>query len=229
MEDFERFAVYFAPRPGAFADRAAAWLGWDAETGRPRAQPDLPGLPAPLADLTADPRKYGFHGTIRAPFRLARGLTVADVKACVSALAASLPPARAEGLALANLDGFLALTPAGDAAAIMDLGARVVAATDPLRAPLTDAEIARRQPDRLTPRQRALLDRWGYPGVMEEFRFHLTLTGRLPETQAGAVQAILAAHFAPVLPRPFRVEDLCLFGEDRAGRFHLLHRYALAG
>jgi hypothetical protein len=39
----------------------------------------------------------------------------------------------------------------------------------------------------------------------------------------------LAAHFAPVLPHPFRIEDLCLFGEDAAGRFHLLHRYALAG
>lgn len=229
MKDFERFAVYFAPRPGAFADRAAEWLGWDAETGRARAQPDLPGLPAPLADLTAEPRKYGFHGTIRAPFRLAPGVAAADVAACVAELAARLPAARAEGLALTSLDGFLALIPAGDDTAIMDLGARVVEATNPLRAPLTDAEIARRQPDRLTPRQRALLDRWGYPGVMEEFRFHLTLTGRLPGTQAAAVQAILAAHVAPVLPRPFGIEDLCLFGEDRAGRFHLLHRYALAG
>jgi hypothetical protein len=39
----------------------------------------------------------------------------------------------------------------------------------------------------------------------------------------------LAAHFAPVLPQPFRIEDLCLFGEDAGGRFHLLLRYALTG
>ena len=97
----------------------------------------------------------------------------------------------------------------------------------PCARPLTEAEIARRRPETLTPRQRALLDRWGYPFVMEEFLFHLTLTDRLPDP--GPAMAALGAHFAPVLPRPFVIEDLCLFGEDDAGRFHLLHRYALTG
>ena len=31
----------------------------------------------------------------------------------------------------------------------------------------------------LTDRQEALLTQWGYPYVMEEFRFHITLTGAL--------------------------------------------------
>ena len=90
-----------------------------------------------------------------------------------------------------------------------------------------EAEIARRRPDWLSTRQRDLLDRWGYPHVMEEFRFHLTLTDRLDEPEP--VRAALADYFAPVLPRPFVIEDLCLFGEDQSGRFHLLHRYALSG
>ncbi|MBE2276306.1 MAG: DUF1045 domain-containing protein [Rhodobacteraceae bacterium] len=81
----------------------------------------------------------------------------------------------------------------------------------------------------MSARQRALLDRWGYPFVMEEFRFHLTLTDRLPDAIAGPVAGVLQAHFADVLPRPFVIEDLCLFGEDAEGRFHLLHRYALTG
>ena len=76
-------------------------------------------------------------------------------------------------------------------------------------------------------RQRALLDRWGYPFVMEEFRFHLTLTDRLADPDP--VAAALETHFAPVLPRPFVIDDLCLFGEDPSGHFHLLHRYALSG
>ena len=223
-----RHAVYYAPRPGAFAARAAEWLGRDAAAGRAVAQPRLPGIPDPAA-ITADPRRYGFHGTLRAPFRLAGGVTATELGLRVAALAARLPAPRCDGLTLANLHGFLALVPTGDEAALTELAAVVVEGTDDLRAPLTAAEVARRRPASLTERQRRLLDRWGYPFVMEEFRFHLTLTDRLPAERAAQVADVLAGHFAPVLPRPFVIEDLCLFGEDEAGRFHLLDRYALAG
>lgn len=229
MTQMKRYAVYYAPRPGAFAERAAHWLGRDAADGRALPQPDLPGLPASPADLTADPRRYGFHGTIRAPFRPAAGVSPDDIAGALADLAARLPPAACDGLRLENLHGFLALTPEGDDAALQALAARVVAATDPLRAALTPAEIARRRPETLTARQRALLDRWGYPFVMEEFRFHLTLTDRLAADQVAPAMAALQAHFAPVLPVPFVVEDLCLFGETSDGSFRLLHRYALTG
>lgn len=225
----KRYAVYYAPRPGAFADRAASWLGWDAALAAPAVQPELPGLPRTAAELTAEPRKYGFHGTIRAPFRAAPGVAGEVIGATVADLAARLAPVRCDSLQLQDLHGFLALTPQGSTAALLDLAAAVVKGTDALRAPLTADEIARRGPGRLSPHQRALLDRWGYPYVMEEFRFHLTLTDRLVPAEGEAVADVLAAHFAPVLPLPFVIEDLCLFGEDTLGRFHLLHRYALSG
>jgi len=228
MDQMKRLAVYYAPRPGAFASRAAEWLGRDAVDGHALPQPRLPGIPDPAA-ITRDPRRYGFHGTIRAPFRLADGVTASDAARAVAELAARLAPVSCSGLALENLRGFLALTPQGCEAALLALGAAVVKGTNPLRAPLTEAEIARRRPDRLSRRQRELLDLWGYPFVMEEFRFHLTLTDRLPADASAPVAAALQSHFAPVLPRPFVIEDLCLFGEDAEGRFHLLHRYALTG
>lgn len=220
MDQMQRYAVYYAPRPGAFADRATGWLS---------GQEALPGLPRPPAKITTDPRRYGFHGTIRAPFRAAEGVTGADIAARVADIAVRLAPVRCDGLMLENLSGFLALTPLGCEAAMLEFGAMVVEGTDALRAPLTEADIARRRPESLTSRQRALMGVWGYPFVMEEYRFHLTLTDRLPEAEVAVVQAALAAHFAPVLPRPFVIEDLCLFGEDDTGRFHLLHRYALTG
>jgi hypothetical protein len=226
MDQMKRLAVYYAPRPGAFADRAAAWLGWDAAKGEMVPQPDLPEIPFP-AILTAEARRYGFHGTLRAPFRVAEGLDDRQVAARVATLAARLPPVVSEGLVIENLQGFLALTPMGCEAALLELAAAVVEGTNDLRAALTEAEVARRRPESLTPRQRDLLQTWGYPYVMEEFRFHLTLTDRLPEP--GPTMDTLSAHFAPVLPRPFVIEDLCLFGEDATGRFHLLHRYALTG
>lgn len=221
MTDFKRFAVYYAPPPGDFATRANLWLS--------DAAPALPGLPRPPADLTTVPRRYGFHGTIKAPFRLADGVDQAMLQSDLAALAARLPPVRIAGLRLEILKGFLALIPEGDETDLLALGAEVVSHLDPLRAPLTEAEIARRRPERLTARQRELLARWGYPYVMEEFRFHLTLTDDLPDDMAQSTAAILAPWFAEVLPRPFDIADLCLFGEDSAGQFHLLHRYPLTG
>ena len=226
MDQMKRFAVYYAPRPGAFATRANTWLGWDPATSQGLSQPQVPGIADPAA-ITADPRRYGFHGTIRAPFRLAEGTSPDTAATTVAALAARLAPVTCEGLILENLHGFLALTPEGCEAALLELGAAVVEGTNALRAPMTEAEIARRRPESLSPRQRELLHRWGYPYVMEEFRFHLTLTDRLADP--APAMAALATHFADVLPRPFEIQDLCLFGEDAAGRFHLLHRYALTG
>ncbi|MDO8325539.1 MAG: DUF1045 domain-containing protein [Cypionkella sp.] len=225
MEQMKRYAIYYAPEAGAFADAAAAWLGWDVRAGQAVAQPQL-DLPRPLADITAEPRKYGFHGTIKPPFRLAEAVTPDLLHDAVASLAASLRPVALPGLQMVNLEGFLALIPQGDTAALQALAAEVVRVLDPYRAPLTAAEIARRRPDRLTPRQRDLLAVYGYPYVMEEFRFHLTLSGPLGGDEAAITEAA-TRHFAGVVPQPFRLADLCLFGEDAMGRFHLLHRYAL--
>lgn len=226
MEQMKRYAVYYAPEAGPFANAAASWLGWDAVTGTAVAQPDL-GLE--IAALTRDPRKYGFHGTLKPPFRLANGVTQADlsVAVAVATSARQLPAVEMPGLQFLDLGGFLALTPQGDTAALTDLAAEVVAQLDPFRAQLSEAEIARRHPERLSPRQRELLDRYGYPHVMEEFRFHLTLSNSLTEADHMRLRPIAEAHFIPHLPQPFRLNDLCLFGEAADGRFHLLHRYPL--
>ncbi len=222
----KRYAVYYAPPAGAFAERAAAWLGRDAETDAALPQPDL-GLDA--AALTAEARRYGFHGTLKAPFRLAEGESLETLRAALADLARDLAPVRTPGLRMAELEGFLVLEPEGDPAALRALAAEVVTRLDRLRAPLDASEIARRRPELLSPRQRALLELWGYPHVLEEFRFHLTLTGRLEPDLAARARGILSAHFAPVLPRPFEIGELCLFGEPAEGGFRLLHRQALSG
>ena len=230
MIQYRRYAVYYAPRPGAFATAAAQWLGRDAETGDTAPQPAVAALGDSLPAITAEARGYGFHGTIRAPFRAAKGLDGRAIAQAVQETAAHLAPARCDGLQIANLHGFFALTPAGDTAEITALAACVVEQTNPLRAPLSPDEIARRNPDRLSAHQRTLLDLWGYPYVMDQLQFHLTLSCRLEAAQQAPVNAAIRTHFAAVLPVPFVIEDLCLFGEDAQTRqFHLLHRYPLLG
>ncbi|MBA4490291.1 DUF1045 domain-containing protein [Paracoccus sp. S1E-3] len=224
MDHYRRYALYYTPPPGEFADFGASWLGWDAVRGAPAPQPVLPGLD--IAVLTAEPRRYGFHATLKAPFRLAEGQRAGDLIEGVEALAAQLRPVTLDGLALTRIGPFLALTPRGDEVPLNVLAAQVVERLDPLRAPLTEAERARRNPDRLTPRQRALLDAWGYPYVMDEFRFHMTLTGALDAATLDTVAALLAPRLA-VVPRPFILDALSLMGEDATGRVRLIRRLSL--
>ncbi|TMV36066.1 DUF1045 domain-containing protein, partial [Thioclava sp. BHET1] len=99
MADFSRYAVYYAPPAGPLADFGAGWLGWDPVAGLPRAHPAVAGLPCPVAELTATPRKYGFHGTLKPPFRLAPGTEAGGLIAALDALAADLAPLALEGLA----------------------------------------------------------------------------------------------------------------------------------
>jgi putative phosphonate metabolism protein len=228
MDGYDRYAIYWAPE-GALANATAHWLGWDPAMGSTLPHPILPGLPRSIAEITATPRTYGFHGTVKPPFRLAAGTDAAALHAATQTLCARLDPITLSGLALHALGGFIALTPVGGQTALATLAADVVATLDTFRAPPSEAEIARRRPDRLTDRQRGYLARWGYPYVMEEFQFHLTLTGDLPASEVPEVMAVLDPLLAPVLPRPLHIDSLCLFGQAQGGMFRLLHRYTLSG
>jgi putative phosphonate metabolism protein len=232
MDGYTRYAIYVAPPPGPLATLGAQWLGWDAEAGRGAALPPgraVADLPRPQRALTEAPRPYGFHGTLKPPFLLAEGRTVPGLHAAVSALAPSLHRVRLDGLRLGEIGAFVALVPDGDSAALGTLAARIVEALDGFRAPPSGEELARRRAAGLTDRQEALLARWGYPFVMEEFRFHMTLTGPLPDPDERArVAGALRPLFEPLIERPFRIDEICLFGEGQDGRFRNLHRYPLS-
>ncbi len=221
-----RAAVYHAPGPdSALARLAAAWLGRDAFTGRAARPAD------PARDpLVAEPARYGFHATLRAPFRLKRDGDLDAVAERLGAFCTGRPPPVIGRLTLARLDDFFALVPAGDEPALRALEGDVLDAFEPYRAPLTAEEVARRRPERLSERQRAHLHRWGYPFVRDEFRFHMTLTGRVAEG-ADAVQRDIAGHFAAVLDRPLALDGLALFVEPAPGapfRVHAFHPFGPA-
>lgn len=221
---YSRFAIYYVPPKGPLADFGAAWLGWDVVRGCEARQPDVPDL----HDITMTPRKYGFHGTLKPPFRLIGGRTAADLEQATSLLAASLAPATCDGLELNNLGRFLALTPVGDMAPLRRVAEACVRDLDGFRAPATDAELARRRKSGLSERQDSLLVQWGYPHVMEEFRFHLTLSGRLPRQEISVWAEKVERHL-PDLPAPFVLDQIALCGEREDGWFEMLHRYTLAG
>ena len=221
---YSRFAIYYVPPAGSLADFGAGWLGWDLVHGHEVRQKDVPGL----RDITMTPRKYGFHGTLKPPFRLIDTRMFADLEKTTSDLAASLAPAVCDSLELVTLGRFLALTPLGGTEAVQRLAQACVTELDAFRAPTDAPELARRRAAGLSARQDALLVQWGYPYVMEEFRFHMTLSGSLPEAEIPA-WTDQVQRYLPDLPAPFVLDQIALCGERADGRFEMLHRYTLAG
>jgi hypothetical protein len=220
MDGWRRQAIYFAPPAGsALARFGAGWLGWDAEAGVAVDGPAVAGRAA----LVAAPRRYGFHATLKPPFRLAEG--AAGLDAAVAALAAGFGRFEVR-LRLGWLGGFLALLPEGEAAEVAALAAACVTRLDRFRAPPGAAELARRGAG-LDAGEAANLARWGYPWVLERFRFHLTLTGVVPESGRAAVEATLAPLMAPLLAEAVPVGEICRFGEGADGMFRVIRRYRL--
>ncbi len=118
--------------------------------------------------------------------------------------------------------------PSRPSAELQALAAEAVRHFDGFRAPLTASDRARRNPDRLPPRQREYLERWGYPYVMEEFRFHMTLTGRLPAERREAVLAMLRQRFAALDINSIAVDRLALFKQsDPSSGFQIVRQYNL--
>lgn len=208
-----RYALYFTPEPDSAFERAGATcLGRNPRTGWSGEPLSVPGIDAArMRTITKAPRRYGFHGTLKAPFRLAPDYIVANLMEAVSRLADGLSPFAMPPLSVAQLGDFIALKPQHDSDALRDLADACVAALDPLREPMTQGDRERRQPDKLTAGQRSNLDRWGYPYVFEEFRFHMTLTGPVEPKEADVLIPAYQNVFNPVFVEPVPVNFITVF------------------
>jgi len=228
-----RYAIYYAPRQGEpIARFARSWLGRDPEMDVACPQLEVEGIaPDRLVEITADPRHYGFHGTLKAPFRLADGISEEDFLARLLLFAADRQPIEIERIKLRRIGDFLAFVPWKSSERLNELAADCVRDFDRFRAPLTDKELERRRAGGgLSKRHDKLFMRWGYPYVLGEFRFHLTLTGALDKPERGLVRRTLAELTQTICERPLLVRDLTVFmQEDLSLPFRTLARYPLSG
>lgn len=228
-----RCAVYFVPEVHSTWWQAGShWLGRCAATGASYAPADIHGVtPDTLEACTADPRRYGWHATLKAPFALAAGHSLDTLRSAMRALADTLPAFDMPPLRVSTQGGFLALRPEDDTARINATAAACVTRLHALARPLNEAELARRRQARLSPEQDRLLTEWGYPWVLDQFRFHLSLTGPLgaltPDTQAALMQAAQARFEGLPL---CRFAHIALFVEPHAGAdFELVETMELRG
>ena len=227
-----RYAIYFVPDPDTALYRfGAGALGYDCFTGA-----DIPTLDAPPVDagmwreLTREPRRYGFHATLKAPFCLAAGRTEAELIGAFVEWPSSIGSAPAIEPTVSLLQRFVAIVPAASCARLDRLAASCVKHFDKFRAPLTSADRGRRFAAALTTRQIEHVERWGYPHIFEDFRFHMTLTGPLSDNCDEAMLAYLRSGLARSHGNgPISIDRLALLRQDERGaRFVVLAHRAIS-
>ncbi|WP_207462014.1 DUF1045 domain-containing protein [Azospirillum sp. SYSU D00513] len=227
----ERYAIYFLPEEGSELARFGEW--WLGRSARAPGYGALPALgldPAWHETLIAAARRYGFHATLKAPFRLAEGATPSALAEAVAELASRRPAFVAAPLGLQELHGFLALRPSVPEPALDDLAGACVRDLDRFRAPPTQEELAKRRKSPLSVRHEELMARWGYPYVLDQFRFHLTLTCRIAEEERSRIRRLLEPALEAVLAEPFAVRSVCLAVQPApSAPFVLAERFALTG
>jgi len=230
MAGFPRYAIYYVSAPGSDLDRfGAQLLGYDGFSGADLAFPEGVTQMAPdWRDLTRDPRKYGFHATLKAPLSLARGKTETELLAACEAFAGTPRPIPVIRAVVSSISGFIAVVPAEPSAELERLAADCVSHFDSFRAPLAAEDRERRNPSKLMQRQREHLDRWGYPYVMEDFRFHMTLTGRLAAEQRESVLTMLRNRFSAIDLNALAIDRIAVFRQDDAdSRFRIVKHWKL--
>lgn len=230
MASYPRYAIYFVPAPGSDLNRFGAdLLGYDAFGGSELPFPDGITQAVPdWRDLTKDPRKYGFHATLKAPFALAPGRSEAELIAACKTFADAARPIPVITPVVETISGFIAVVPAQHSDELNRLAGDCVRDFDPFRAPLSAEDRARRNPSALTAAQLDHLDRWGYPYVMDDFRFHMTLTGRVLAERRNQMVALLRERFATLDLCVLAIDRIAVFcQDDAASRFRVLAHFGI--
>ena len=217
-----RYALYWVPpREHPLWAAGNAWLGRN---------PEMTDGGAPPAHAM-QPWHYGFHATLKAPFRLRDGLDARSLCHEIQRIARTWRDFAMPPLHVGWLDGFLALRPAASLHAehpLWRLANRCVTELDPWRAAPDASERQRRerQSRSSSGEQKALLDTWGYPHVLAHWRFHMTLSDSGPP-HADALRQRAEQHFAMALSQPLTAAGVALFAQLRVeGPFVLLRRFA---
>jgi putative phosphonate metabolism protein len=229
----ERYAIYFTlAQNDALYQLAAQWLGYDFYQGnKPAIQMDHHAILKPLfpyTDYTAKASLYGFHATLKAPFRLKPRISHKQLVKMLKHFSRLYQPFSCSALKLKQIGNFLALVPENECKSLNRLARDCVQTFDVFRDKLDADEIARRNPASLTDNQRLMLENWGYPYVLDEFRFHMTMTDALSAQQIERCQPLLESYFHPYTSRALVIDQLCLcYQATERSPFVVLESYPL--
>ena len=229
-----RHAAYFAPALQSQAwDLGSQWLGRCAHQMTPLQQPQFDNLSSEVFEkLTSAPRLYGWHATLKAPFELNSNAKLEELQPAFRQLAHNTVSAFHLPLKLVEMGDFLALVPSHPSPDLQKFAEHCVRQLHALALPLSETEIQRRTGAGLTARQTALLHAWAYPFVMDQFQFHLTLSGSLRNVESHVKIKLKAAAqewFAPLLEHGLDIDAVTWFSQDQKnGDFRWVESFELS-
>lgn len=228
---FTRYAIYFTPEPGtALAAFGRSWFGRANDGATLQAFSDSGFAGTGFAKIPSVPGRYtGLYAQFKAPFSLRDGVGIDAVKQRLIRFAARRKPAETGPLTLAREGRFLVLRPVEPTPLLEWLATQCVAAFEDFAAPLGAAERTAYASPNLSDYQRLLLESFGDPYVLSEYRFYITLTGPLDKTHLERVSQALWPVLEELCNSGVTVDGLSLFG-DCGGRspMRLIGRYRLA-
>jgi hypothetical protein len=220
-----RYSICYTPSardPLSLA--ASSWLGRSVYSGEAVEHPDGIGLSqSEIAFHTALPRRNGFHACLKAPFRLHPEMSEAMLLRELMHFSGVVEPFALPALEVGRLGDHCGLMLSHQSVQLDQLASLVVQNFDQFRAPLTEAEIDRMAPERLSAPQFANLYRWGDPHVLDEYRFYLPLTGPLSTRDRERVQKATSSYFSTYLAQPPVFSNLALFIEREQGAPMVVH------
>jgi hypothetical protein len=203
-----RYAIYYAPDESSeLAQLSSDWFS-DSDYWK----------------FTARAASYCFHGTLKAPFSLNNKSHAELVDAlrefAVDQKSFEMPP-----LKVLTIGKFIALVPDQPCVELDTLAANCVREFDNFRAPLTEEDYQKRPNSSLTLQEVALRKKWGYPYVMDLFKFHLTLTNDIEnDVKRTELFELLTDRFSAA-NKVTRCSNICMFGQsDRDSQFVNLER-----
>jgi len=222
VDEGPRYAVFFVPPAQSDLYRfGSAVIGYDCYAAEPVDQPiEFKSNPEDWRRLTAEPRRYGFHATLKAPFHLSPSCTEAQLVSAIQSFVGLGHAVPRIAPTVQILNGFAAIVPLNSDAALATLADSCTTIFDAFRAPMSARERAQRVALGLNQSQISNLDRWGYSYVLSDFQFHMTLTGKIQGRRRDKTLAVIQKCFHRLVGnREFAVDRIALLKQDGPSAF----------
>ena len=237
MKKYSRYAIYYAPpKESSLEEFGRYWFGWDPLNAKLINNKqrinylnrfgikNLKNIDKNV--LIA--KKYGFHGTLIPPFKLNKNYSTNKLFKKTDEIAKKFKKFKFYKFKLKKINNFYAFVQNKKNSNINKISNRLVKELFKFRSPLTKKEIDKRNPSKLSKLQLNILHKWGYPYLMSEFKFHMTIASEVTGNKLYFELKKIEKNKKIILNEINNFDKIYIFGENQKGMFENLENFSLS-